>query len=55
MNKPLVKFSNTDGNLFSLMGRCTNALRANGQPELATELISKIIIIVSCFFYFVIY
>jgi len=42
MEKPTVTLSGCDGNVFSLLARCTKALKANKQPELAKELSTKI-------------
>lgn len=42
MEKPLVKLTEEDGNIFSIMGTCTKALKRIGQYEKAKELTNKI-------------
>lgn len=36
--KPKVKLSNTDGNVFALLGQCTKALRKEGLQDKAKQL-----------------
>jgi hypothetical protein len=38
MGKPTVKLTGTDGNVFSLLGACTRALRKAGMTVEATAL-----------------
>jgi hypothetical protein len=40
--KPKVKLVGTDGNVFVLLGKCTQALKRAGQPEAAKELLKKV-------------
>lgn len=40
--KPRVKFEGEDGNVFSIMGRCSKALKRAGQPEQAKAMIKKV-------------
>jgi hypothetical protein len=42
MEKPVVKLIGEDGNIFSIMGKCTKALKIVGQNEQAKELTEKI-------------
>jgi hypothetical protein len=42
MEKPVVKLIGEDGNIFSIMGKCTKALKRVGQNEQAKELTEKI-------------
>jgi hypothetical protein len=42
MEKPVVNLIAEDGNIFSIMGRCTKALKNIGQHEEAKELTEKI-------------
>ncbi len=41
--KPKVKLVGTDGNVFALLGRCTQGLKKAGQHEAAKELQSKVL------------
>lgn len=40
--KPKVKLSNTDGNVFALLGQCTKALRKEGLQDKAKQLSDEI-------------
>jgi len=40
--KPTVQLTGTDSNVFMLLGRCTQALKRSGQPEVAQELKDKV-------------
>jgi len=40
--KPRVKLIGTDGNVFALMGKCTQALRKAGQAKEADQITEKI-------------
>jgi hypothetical protein len=42
MDKPIVKLINEDGNIFSIMGRVTKALKQNGMEDKAKEYSDKI-------------
>lgn len=42
LNKPKVTLVGEDGNVFNLIGLCSNALKKAGQPELAKEMSTKI-------------
>ena len=42
MEKPTVKLIGTDGNIFSVLGKCTQALKKNGQAKEAKELTEKV-------------
>ena len=42
IQKPKVKLTGTDGNVFALLGRCSAALKKAGQPDRAKELVGKI-------------
>lgn len=42
MEKPKVKLTGTDGNIFSILGKCTKALKNNGQEKEAKELSDKV-------------
>ena len=42
MNKPKVKLTGQDGNVFILMGICTKALKAAGQAKEASELTTAV-------------
>lgn len=42
MEKPLVKLVGEDGNIFSILGRCTKALKKVGQDKEAKELTEKV-------------
>ena len=37
-NRPWMKLEGTDGNIFSILGKATQLLRENGQPEQAAEM-----------------
>lgn len=39
--KPTVQLSGEDGNVFSIMGRVSKALKRAGQPDKAEEFITK--------------
>lgn len=41
MKKPTVKLVGTDGNIFSIIGLCTKALKQAGQIEQAKEMTDK--------------
>lgn len=41
MEKPIVKLSGEDGNVFNIIGRVTKALRRAGQPDKAKEFVQK--------------
>lgn len=41
-NKPKVKLTGQDGNVFNLLGICTKALKRAGQSEEAKELTKKV-------------
>jgi len=41
MDKPTVQLSGQDGNVFSIIGRVSNALRHAGMPEKAKEFSEK--------------
>jgi hypothetical protein len=40
--KPKVKLIGTDSNVFNLLGKCTAALKKNGQHDRAKELTEKV-------------
>ena len=40
--KPTCKLSDTDGNVFALAGKVSQALKRAGQPELAKEFQEKL-------------
>lgn len=40
-DKPKVKLSGTDGNVFAIIGTMTRALKRAGQPEKAKEFLDK--------------
>jgi hypothetical protein len=40
--KPTVTLIGTDGNVFALMGRCTQALKRARQYDAAKELVEKV-------------
>ena len=40
--RPRVRLTGTDGNVFALLGRCSQALRQAGQAEQARELQAKV-------------
>jgi hypothetical protein len=40
-NKPRCRIIETDGNVFSLIGSVSKALKKNGQPNLAKEFIER--------------
>jgi hypothetical protein len=40
--KPKVKLVGTDGNIFALTGKCSQALRSAGQSEKAKEMAGKV-------------
>jgi hypothetical protein len=42
LEKPEVRLSGTDGNVFALMGLCSQALKRNRQYEKAMEMCHKI-------------
>jgi hypothetical protein len=42
MKKSIVKLTATDSNIFSILGKCTKALKDNGQRKEADELSSKV-------------
>jgi hypothetical protein len=42
--KPKVKLTGTDGNVFALLGRCTQGLKKAGQHEAAKELQEKVFV-----------
>jgi hypothetical protein len=42
IQKPRVRLTGTDGNVFALLGRCSAALKKAGQPDRAKELAKKI-------------
>ena len=42
MKKPIVKLIGEDGNIFSIMSKCTKALKLNKQEKEAKELSEKI-------------
>lgn len=42
MEKPTVKLSGQDGNVFNLIGICSKALRKAGQPDKAKEMSEKV-------------
>lgn len=37
MSKPVVKLIGTDGNVFSIIGKVSKALKSSGEPEKARE------------------
>jgi len=39
--KPVVKLTGSDGNIFSILGACSKALKRAGQPEKAKEMLEK--------------
>lgn len=41
-NKPKVKLSGKDGNVFNLVGLCSRALKAAGLTEEAKEMTTKV-------------
>jgi hypothetical protein len=41
MNKPFVQLTGEDGNVFSVIARCTKALRRAGEEEKAKEFEKK--------------
>ena len=41
MNKPSCKLIGEDGNVFSIIGSVSKALKRSGQPEKATEFTNK--------------
>ena len=41
VNKPRCRIIETDGNVFSLIGSISKALKKNGQPNLAKEFIER--------------
>lgn len=42
LKRPKVKLTGTDGNVFALLGRCSDALKKAKQPEHARELSQKV-------------
>jgi len=42
MNKPRVKLTGTDGNVFALLGLCARTLKAAGQRNEATKLSERV-------------
>jgi len=42
MDKPIVQATGEDGNVFSIMGRCSKALKVAGKPEAAKELSERV-------------
>jgi hypothetical protein len=42
MEKPKVQLTGVDSNVFNLLGRCTSALKKNGQKTEADELTKKV-------------
>lgn len=40
--RPKVRLTGTDGNVFALLGRCSQALRQAGQADQARELQAKV-------------
>jgi hypothetical protein len=40
--KPKVKLVGTNGNVFALLGKCTQALKRAGQADAAKELVAKV-------------
>lgn len=42
MEKPKVKLSGTDGNVFALIGVCSKALKKAGQHDKAKEMIAEV-------------
>jgi len=42
MEKPTVKLIGQDGNIFSILGKCTRALKNNGQKKEADELTKEV-------------
>ena len=41
-NRPRMKLEGTDGNIFSILGKATQLLRENGQPEQAVEMARRV-------------
>ena len=41
-NRPQMKLEGTDGNIFSILGKATQLLRENGQPEQAAEMARRV-------------
>lgn len=41
-NRPWMKLEGTDGNIFSILGKATQLLRENGQPEQAAEMTRRV-------------
>ena len=41
-NRPQLKLEGTDGNIFSILGKATQLLRENGQPEQAAEMARRV-------------
>lgn len=41
-NRPRLKLEGTDGNIFSILGKATQLLRENGQPEQAAEMARRV-------------
>lgn len=41
-NRPRMKLEGTDGNIFSILGKATQLLRENSQPEQAVEMARRV-------------